>query len=483
MKLLSRIFNNLPKRLAAAAIVALAISLPAIGLAADTVKIEGAFGVANVTAGDTTYKSAVNATYDQVVKYEVYYHNQEQPDSGKVAQNLNVKIALPSAAGKVQTATATIKADNSNTISKTATVNLDRADAYLQFIPGSAVWKHNVGTNDNVNVQETKISDAVVNSGLTLENEKPCYNFAATVTVLARVMVPGVKVTKQVEKATESNKWAKTNTAAPGETLKYKIGYENAGNVKQNAVVVSDNLPPNMSVVPGTTHVYNPSDVLDKTNNIASGGLDLGNYTPGAGFVVTFEAKLPTADKLACGDTVFRNVGVVQPQGMQQYFDTATTTVTKVCTPENPKTPVYSCDKFNFTVENKTRTITVSEFKTTQTNGATFKNVVIDWGDSTTPLTTTAAVDKTHKFEKDGTYTVVATAHFTVDGKDVTSAGANCSKSVTFTTTPTTTTTTTPTTPEVLANTGPGEVFGMFAAVTAAGAIAHRLFLARRLTQ
>jgi uncharacterized repeat protein (TIGR01451 family) len=487
MKLLSHMFNNLPKRLAAAAIVALAISLPAIGLAADTVQIEGALGVANVTAGDTTYKSSVNASYDQVVKYEVYYHNRELPTSGKVAQNLNVKIALPSAAGKAQTATATIKADNSNTVTDTATVNLDRADAYLQFIPGSAVWKHNVGTNDAVNYQETKISDAVVTSGLTLENEKPCYNFSATVTVLARVMVPGVKVVKQVEKANESNKWAKTNTANPGDTLKYKITYQNTGNTKQNAVVISDNLPPNMTVVPGTTHVYNPNDVLDKTNNIAKGGLDLGNYSPGAGAVVTFEAKLPAADKLACGDTVFRNVGVAQPTGMQQYFDTATTTVTKVCTPTTPQTPAYTCDAFDFTSDNASRTITVSKFKTTQTNGATFKQVVIDWGDSTTPLTTNAAVGKTHKFGKEGTYTVTATAHFTVAGKDVTAAGANCSKSVTFSSTPTTpatpTTPTTPSTPETLANTGPGQVLGLFAAVAVIGAIAHRLFLGRRLAE
>jgi uncharacterized repeat protein (TIGR01451 family) len=290
-------------------------------------------------------------------------------------------------------------------------------------------------------------------------------------------MVPGVKVVKEVEKANESNKWAKSNTANPGDTLKYKITYQNIGNTTQNNVVISDNLPPNMTLVPNTTHVYNPNDALDSTNHITSGGLDLGSYTPGAGLVVTFEAKLPAADKLACGETAFRNVGVAQPKGMQQYFDTATTTVNKVCVPQT-NTPVYSCDAFDFSSDTKSRTITVTKFQTTQKNGATFKNVVINWGDNTTPLTTNAAVGKTHTFAE-GTYTVTATAHFTVDNKDVTAAGANCAKSVTFTSTPTTP----PTTPPTLVNTGPGEVLGMFAAVTAAGAIAHRLFLARRLAR
>lgn len=490
MKLLSRMFNNLPKRLAAAAIVALAISLPAIGLAADTVQIEGAFGVANVTAGDTTYKSSVNATYDQVVKYEVYYHNRELPDSGKIAQNLNVKIALPSAAGKTQTATATIKADNSNTVTDSATVNLDRSDAYLQYIPGSAVWKHNVGTNDNVNYQETKISDAVVTSGqgLVLENEKPCYNFSATVTVLARVMVPGVQVTKQVRVLSAGATYSTTNTAKAADTLQYKISYTNNGNTTQKNVTIRDELPKGLTIVPGTTYLVNqtyPNGTKATTDSIVAGGIDVGTYGPGANAYVVFEAKVPAASALACGDNVYKNLGFVHPAGMQEYYNSATTTVNKVCTPETPKTPTYACEAFDFTSDSKTRTVTVTKFTTTQTNGATFKSVDLNWGDSTTPLNTNAAVGKTHTFAKEGTYTVTATAHFNVDNKDVTASGANCSKSVTFTSTPTTTppTTTPPTTPETLVNTGPGEVAGLFAAVAAAGAIAHRLFLARRLTR
>jgi uncharacterized repeat protein (TIGR01451 family) len=476
---LSHLFDTLPKRFGSAAIVALAIALPAIGLAADTVQIEGALGVANVTAGDTTYKSAVNATYDQVVKYEVYYHNRELPDSGKIAQNLNVKISLPTAAGKTQNATATIKADNSNTITDSATVNLDRADASLQYIPGSAVWKHNIGTNAAVNYQETKISDAVVTSGqgLTLENEKPCYNFSATVTVLARVMVPGVSIVKQVEKKGETNKWATSNTANPGDTLKYLITYKNTGNSIQNQVVLRDNLPPKMTLVPGTTSLADashPSGVA-VADTVTQGGINAGNFGAGANAFVTFEVTVPAADQLACGVTEFRNVGVVRPQDMNEYYNTAITTVNKVCAPVTPQTPVFSCTGFDFT-QGDNRSITVSKFTTAQQN-ATFKNVVIDWGDSTDALTTNTPVGKSHTFAKDGTFTVNATAHFDVAGTDKAAPVGVCSKSVAFTAPGVT-----PTTTE-LVNTGPGQVVGMFAAFTAIGAIAHRSFLARRLTR
>jgi uncharacterized repeat protein (TIGR01451 family) len=478
---LSHLFNNLPKRIAAGAIVALAFAFPLAVSAADMVQIEGSIGVANVTNGDTNYVSSVNATYDQVVKVEVYYHNRENPDSGKIAQNLRVKIDMPTAAGKTQTITETTSADNSNTVTDSATVNLDRSDAYLQYIPGSAIWRHNTGTNTNINMVDTKISDAIVNGGqgLVLENEKPCYNFAATVTVLARVMVPGVKVIKQVEKAGQSNAWTTQNTANPGDTLKYMITYQNTGNTTQNNVVIRDNLPPKMTLVPNTTVVYTtttPNGSADTSNNITGGGIDIGSYLPSAGAYIVFEVKVPTVDQLACGQTEFRNVGIAHPKDMNEYYNTAITDVNKTC--ETPKTPTYTCDAFHVTTGDN-RTVKVASFTTSQTNGAAFKDVVINWGDNTTPLTTNTAVGKTHQYAKDGTYNLSATAHFTVNGKDVTASGASCNQTVTFTTPGTPP----PSTPPTLVNTGPGQVAGLFAAVAVAGAFAHRLFLSRKLAR
>lgn len=343
-----RAIANLPKRAAAAALVALALAFPVATFAASTVTIEGSLGVANVTAGDTNYAHSVNASYDQVVKLQVYYHNRENPGSGLVAQNLRVKIAMPTGAGQTQTATATISADNSNTVTGSATVNLDRADATLDYVPGSAVWRHNVGTNDNVKIVDTQLSDAIVTSGqgLVLEDEKPCFNFAATVTVLARVHVTGVKVVKEVEGVNQSNAWTNSNTANPGDTLKYRITYQNTGNTQEKNVVIRDNLPPKMQLVPNTTVVYTsttPNGSADKSNNITNGGLDIGSYEPGATAYVVFEVKVPDVSQLDCGANVFRNVGVVKPQGMQEFYNIAVTTVNKTCTttppPSTPEKP------------------------------------------------------------------------------------------------------------------------------------------------
>ena len=198
IRALSRVFGSLKAGLATGAIIGVAAMLPVATSAQDSVKLEGSMGVANVTANGDKYEPTVNATYDQVVKIQVYYHNQEDPTSNKIANNVRMKIAMPSQAGKAQTASMTVKGDNTNEVKDQVTVNLDREDATLQYIPGSAVWKHNTGSREAPTYQETKISDDVVlgAQGLVLENQKPCYEYSATVTVLARVMVPAVKVVK-----------------------------------------------------------------------------------------------------------------------------------------------------------------------------------------------------------------------------------------------------------------------------------------------
>lgn len=475
-RLFARLFNTLPKRVATLAVLGMAVAVPASSIATTAVAIEGSMGVANVTRGDTQYKDQVDASYDQVVKVQVYYHNREDENSGKVAENLRVKVDMPTAPGTTQVVRGTISGTNTNTVQDSVTVKLDRADATLEYIPGSAVWRHNTGTNAAPIWTEQVVSDSIVTSGtgIVLENEKPCFNFAATVTVLARVRVPGIQITKQV-RVKGTTAWTTTNTAKPGDSLEYQITYKNMGNTTHKSVVIRDNLPPKMQYVPGTTMLANDSGVKSVADGVTTGGIIVGNYGPGAAAYVKFEVKVPNADQLACGVTEFRNVGVARPEGMNEFYNTAITNVTKVC--EN--VPTYSCDLLEVT-KGDNRTVTISQFKESHANGATFKDAVIDWGDGSTQLTTNAPVGKTHQYSKDGEYTISATARFTVNGQTKEATSAACVKKVNFTT-PTTPPTTPPVTPPTtLPNTGAGDIIGIFVATTVAGAIAHKFVWASR---
>jgi hypothetical protein len=208
------------------------------------------------------------------------------------------------------------------------------------------------------------------------------------------------------------------------------------------------------------------------------------SYRPnGTGDTVT--RNLPSAS-FANGNRVL-NANFGDWKGCFEYSALVTMTVVVKMDETPPPTPAYSCDAFNIVaIEN--RRIRVSEFRTTATNGATFKNATVNWGDGSAEETDTNIVGKTHQYNRDGTFTITATPRFTVNGQEVTaSSSPNCVRQVTFqgdkppVVTPPTPTPPQGKGPEVLPNAGPGEVAAMFAAVAAAGAALHRRILSRRL--
>lgn len=92
-------------------------------------------------------------------------------------------------------------------------------------------------------------------------------------------------------------------------------------------------------------------------------------------------------------------------------------------------TPAYSCNELNVQ-QGDDRTVTVRNLNTSATNGAQFKDVVIDWGDGTS-TTTTKTSGVSHQYAQYGNYNIKATAEFMVNGKVVTDSG-NCAAQVSF---------------------------------------------------
>ncbi len=360
----ARKISQLPRRivLGACAFVltasAVFVPLAAVNATDNTVAIEGSVNVANVTAGDTQYQKNVNAMVDDVVKVQVWYHNREEPDSGLVANNLSVAMGLPTAAGTAQTIGATISSDNSNTVTDSANVNLSVGDASLQYIPGSAKWRHNKGADDGRTECQTGInpipdndpngcyvtegiSDSIqTGTPVVLENLQPCFAHEATVTVLMRVVASSVKVNKYVsahdgDSNVSNNNWVLDNNATAGAEMDYMIRFENTGNQQLNNVIVGDNLPDYMSYENGTTVLYNtnnPDGLAITNDNVTKGGIDVGSYAPGSVGYVVFSVKLDANDRFEkCGDYKLTNVGVVRPADINEVYNTASTTVNIPC--------------------------------------------------------------------------------------------------------------------------------------------------------
>jgi hypothetical protein len=214
-----------------------------------------------------------------------------------------------------------------------------------------------------------------------------------------------------------------------------------------------------VSYVNGTTKLYDGSDNLISTlgDGITGSGVNVGSLYGSTVEYVNYEAKVNCP------------------------------------TPPTPPTPTYACTLLALTAEDN-KTVKVSNFTTTATNGATFSNASINWGDNTSASNVTDVIGQSHTYSNYGSYTVVATANFNVNGSTKSASSESCEQTVTFTATtpptvtpPTTTVTPTPTptptTPTTLVNTGPGSVIAIFAAVSTASAVAYRYFIGRRLTR
>jgi len=154
-----------------------------------------------------------------------------------------------------------------------------------------------------------------------------------------------------------------------------------------------------------------------------------------------------------------------------------------------PGTP--TCDSLGLS-QSSNRTVTINSLMTTA-NGGTLTSVDVNWGDGTTTTGVTNPVGLQHTFATDGTFTISVMAHFTVNGQDVIANGNTCQQQVSFNTptptvppaiTPSATTSSTPATPapaQILVNTGPGDVIGIFSATTVISTLGYRFMLRRRL--
>lgn len=513
MKNLLRKLKGLPKSLKVLALTTLAVAMPVIGVVqANTDLMEGHVKSLNVTAGETEYKDTTSAKVDEVVQVQLWHHNRENP-AGEKVENTTVKFDVPTEQGKTQVVTGTSSSDNGNTIEDTTTINLSLERARLDYIEGSAKFRYNKGAADGDETCQTgfdfppercyatvSIPDAVIDGGVNLDEYRGgpltgCNAFHETVIIQVRVIADVVSVNKFVRpEGGDTDDWQTSITAQPGEKLEYMIRFKNEGNTTLEDVMVGDNLPKYHTYIEDTTMLANsnhPSGVEVNNDNITRGGINVGNYQPGAVGLVWFTIELDAINAYEkCGEYDLRNVGIVQPKGMIEYYNTAQVIIDVECDEDEPEEPVYACE----TLTAKKLGPKKYEFTATATakNGATIKQYRYTFGDNTEELLTDKATVE-HTFAQSGTYVIRVSVDFTVDGETVTKTSKACEvvinteKEIEYCPIPgkehlpkDSPECVTVTTPPELPKTGPADMIGIFAAVSIAAGIAHKIVLSRR---
>lgn len=288
--------------------------------AGDPAHLNGSLAVANVTTGGNYNENSVPALVDQVVQFELAIHNTEPPESGTDAYNVLAKMQMPTSVGTSLVVTGSAQGTNTNLLSDVASVTT-QVPANLQYIPGTARWKHNTGTNENPNWVTQTVSDTIVTTGVSLQTIKPCWNMQQTVTIQARVVGNYINVQKQVARL--GGTWQEEVTAEPGERVAYLISFTNTGNTQLNNVLIGDNLPPYMTYVAGSTKLINPNNPngINVPDGVTIGRLNVGNYGVGSGGHVTFQVQIN--DDVPEGNHTLRNVGIADSDETGEVWDRA----------------------------------------------------------------------------------------------------------------------------------------------------------------
>ena len=274
---------------------------------------------------------------------------------------------------------------------------------------------------------------------------------------------PKGEIVKSVENVTlggsasDANDLSTAVAAKPGDTLKYHITVSNTGDPADNGdddmaqTVMTDTLPT------GVELVNNPSQRTIKE--------DLGTIKPGAKVTKEYLVKVTattagTIENKACftGDSLVND-------NPQKGCDVAIVKVTI------PVSPVYTCDKL--TVTKLTDRQIDAKLAATASNGASVKSISYNFGDGSTPLSSTKN-DVQYTYQKDGNFTVVADVTFDVNGQTKTVSSSQCAANVAFTTA---------TPPAVLPNTGAGNIFALAGLVAVGGYAANLLRLRYRTEQ
>ncbi len=457
------------------------------------------------TNGADCYKQGEAAGYNDqqpvVVGKEyiirAYVHNIANPsindnpetatpmDGIGVAKNTHIRFELPNTEGVANgfTAQARITADNAMPKQVYDTVDLRNNDEKfnVSYVPGSAYIfnaSHPAGLNLSDDIMSTQ--GTLIGNDKMDGNYGGCFEYSAFVVIRVKVTAPDVQIEKLVSKVEmpKMTDTAETIDVKRGDTVSWRLNYENKGSLFADDVVVRDPLPKGLEIVPGSVQLTTSAGTQTLQDDaLEQGGQTVGDYAPTGNGVIRFSTKVNT-DPEVCELT---NIAFVKAgNNANEDSDSAKIKITDC----NPTKPVYVCDNLTVTlVRNRTYKF---EAHATGKNGAKVKSYEYTFGDNSSVL----ATDKSsveHTYAKDGTYSSNVKVVFDVDGKLVIVGGdGECAKTLKITTDK-------PMceipgkehlpkdSPEcTLPKTGAGNIAGLMAAVTATGAVAHRRFTLRK---
>ena len=263
------------------------------------------------------YSNEVKIEPGKTYSVYIFYHNGGKSSlnaSGKgIANNTVVSSQFPatvnsSAKGKVSAIITSPYANPTQVWDEAYFTTDSEVDVVLRYVDASAKIYNRGSTNGSV-LSEALFKDGTFIGVNSLDGRIPaCSEYSGHIIYQLKAEQVGAKVTKSVSK--DGTNFFDKVTANPGDTLTYKVEFENTGTTELTHVTFHDKLPSGVTLVPGTTYlVDNVGNKTQLSDLIGQNGYDTGLYGVGVKATLTYQVKINSdiIAKESCGTHAYSN--------------------------------------------------------------------------------------------------------------------------------------------------------------------------------
>lgn len=293
------------------------------------------------------WSDSVNIEDGKEYLVRMYVHNNAGANLNLNATNTRVMANVPNTSAKSHRVDGYVTADNAKPNRVYDHVNFSSDKEFsLTYVAGSARYYNNVKPKEGFPLSDAIVTKTGAQVGYEVMNGviPGCFQYSGIATFKLRASTkktPNFTMKKQVRIAGDGE-WKKTVAVKPGDTVEYRVDYDNNGGTQQNNVLVKDAMDKKLQYVKGSTVLYNAVHKQGKavSDNAHDGGkgVNIGNYAPNSNAYILYKAKVVAKEQLTCGVNTLKNTATIVTENGKKHDD-ATVTVTVEC-----EKPVEVCE-------------------------------------------------------------------------------------------------------------------------------------------
>ena len=270
------------------------------------------------------HDNGVDADPGDEIEFLVYYHNGAADAPENIARNVRVRATVPSNKSNSHTVSASISADNAETVASSdkggnVTIDLSESQA-LEYVSGSTRWFPERSTSGQ------SLPNGILSGGVDLGDVRGCWNFAGFVKFRVRVTEDIIEpedgvleIEKEVRNNSSSTSFRESVDAEPGDTVEFRITVT-ARDGKVEDVIIRDIIPSGLIEDDDSIRVNGGSV---SSASLFGSGYEFGDLFEDDDVVIIFEAEVASASFFDSGTHTVTNTANARGENVSTVQDTA----------------------------------------------------------------------------------------------------------------------------------------------------------------